>query len=161
MRYVKSITEKNHRARKCPSCRAAFPPAKPDQVYCSARCRQAAYRKRKQAAALPHTRETPPLLILPCKQCGGNFWAQRARACFCSTSCRTLYHRALKAAIPAALSSLFRLPYEKAIDLVETQPIGKLRRVLEGAGCVYDHETRRWVQANNPAAGLPAAVVSE
>ena len=85
-----------------------------------------------------------PLLVAFCEHCNGSFWAQRGRARFCSTSCRTLYHRALKEAIPQAIMALYGLPEEKAIDIVETQPIGQVRELLEAAGYIYQHQERRW-----------------
>jgi hypothetical protein len=58
-----------------------------------------------------------------------------------------LYHRALKAAIPPALCNLYGLPFYKALDLIETQAIGKLRSLLEQQGWTYHHELRCWQAA--------------
>jgi hypothetical protein len=138
----------NLRAHKCKNknCRKAYQPTRDSQLYCSAKCRQAAYRRRKQRQ-IGTTRPTveKPLLVALCEHCSGSFWAQRGRARFCSTSCRTLYHRALKAAIPQAVMKLYGLPEEKAIDIVETQPIGKVRQILEAAGYTYQHQQRAWI----------------
>jgi hypothetical protein len=140
----------NRVAQKCDHCRRGFIPTKIDQKYCSSKCRQAAYRKRKQTqTARELKKETQPLLIAICWHCEGTFWAKTQRALFCSTSCRTLYHRALKAALPYALMSLYGLPETKAYDIVETQPIRKLRSLLDGAGYAYCHSERRWIANQN------------
>jgi hypothetical protein len=137
----------NLRAHKCKNkaCRKAYQPTRDTQLYCSAKCRQAAYRRRKQRG-IGKTSQVleKPLLVAFCEHCSGSFWAQRGRARFCSTSCRTLYHRALKDAIPQAIMALYGLPEEKAIDIMETQPIGKVRELLQAAGYTYYHVCRKW-----------------
>ncbi len=141
----------NQPAHKCDNCKKAFQPTKIDQKYCSARCRQAAYRKRKQAEARRNTKgKERPLSPATCKHCDGAFWARTERAVFCSTSCRTLYHRALKTAIPEALALFYGVPQEKAIDVLETQPVGKIRQLLEDAGFIYVHDMRQWRFAERP-----------
>ena len=138
----------NLRAHKCNNraCRKSYQPIRDTQRFCSAKCRQAAYRRRKRRR-IGTTRPAPekPLLVAFCEHCNGSFWAQRGRARFCSTSCRTLYHRALKDAIPQAIMALYGLPEEKALDLVEAQTIGRLRAVLETAGLRYHHQKRVWM----------------
>jgi hypothetical protein len=138
----------NLRAHKCKnkSCRKAYQPTRDTQLYCSAKCRQAAYRQRVQRQ-MGKTRPAAekPLLVAFCEHCNGSFWAQRGRARFCSTSCRTIYHKALKAAIPQAIMALYGIPEEKAIDIVETQPIGKVRQLLQAAGYTYQHQRRAWI----------------
>jgi hypothetical protein len=136
----------NQLAQKCAHCRKAFKAGKIDQQYCSNRCRQAAYRKRKPTILRREKRgEERPLHPTTCLHCGGTFWAKSGRSVFCSTSCRTLHHRALKAALPDALSSLYGIPIEKAVDVVDTQPTAKIREVLATAGYIYNHPERQWV----------------
>jgi hypothetical protein len=139
----------NLRAHKCknPSCRKAYQPTRDTQLYCSAKCRQAAYRRRKHRSIGKHTpAPEKPLLVGFCAHCGGSFWAERSRARFCSTSCRTLYHRALKAALPGALEVAYGIPTEKAHDLIETQPMKQVRGLLTDRGYAYSHPVRAWVQ---------------
>lgn len=135
----------NQKAHKCRHCKKAFTPTKIDQKFCTHRCRQAAYRKR---IAKGRKEKSPALPAIPatCLYCGGGFWAKTERAVFCSTSCRTLYHRALKAAVPTALHVMSGVPLETAGDLIETMPIKRLRRLLVDAGFVYQHEVRMWVR---------------
>jgi len=135
------------KATKCKYCRRAYVQTKVDQKYCSAKCRQAAYRRRKPQG-MGKTSLTPekPLLVAFCEHCGGSFWAQRGRARFCSTSCRTLYHRALKAAIPEALEAAYGIPREKALDILETQSLKQVRGLLRDSGFLYKHEARAWVK---------------
>lgn len=137
----------NLRAHKCNNrtCRKSYQPIRDSQKFCSAKCRQAVYRRRK-LRRMGYTRPAPekPLLVAFCEHCNGSFWAQRGRARFCSTSCRTLYHRALKDAIPQAIMRLYGLPEDRALDILETQSIGKIRAVLEAAGYRYQHQERRW-----------------
>lgn len=143
-----------YRLPKCKYCRQPFEPVKIDQKFCSHRCRQAAYRKRRNRAKRPvrpawrQGRRAGERTVIPttCLHCNGSFWAKSKKAKFCSTSCRTLYHRALKTAIPDAISMLYGLPEAKAWDVIETQPIGNIRRLLEGAGYRYIHHERRWMQ---------------
>ena len=136
----------NRHAHKCKQCKRAYQASKIDQKYCSPRCRQAAYRKRlarSEKAKKPVT--VAPAIPTTCPHCSGTFWAKTGRAVFCSTSCRTLYHRALKAAIPEVLISAYGLPEQKAFDLVEAQSIHKLRALLQTSGYSYTHSARRWV----------------
>lgn len=136
----------NRQAHKCKQCKKAFQPRKIDQLYCSHKCRQAAYRKRQDSSKRQKQSNTTPASIPTiCGHCGGSFWAKRSRAQFCSTSCRTLYHRALRAAIPDAIGLVYGLPEEKAQDILETQPIGEIRMLLQVSGFSYSHAQRRWV----------------
>jgi len=136
----------NQQAHKCDNCKKAFQHTKIDQKYCSARCRQAAYRKRKQSSSERKAKgKERSLSPVTCHHCGGSFWAKTDRAVFCSTSCRTLHHRALKAAIPDALCILYGIPRDKAIDVAETQPTIKIRELLTAAGYTYHHPVRRWI----------------
>lgn len=133
-------------AHKCKRCKRSFNPTKIDQRYCSPRCRQAAYRNRQKSPLRAKRQAIQPILIpTTCLHCNGSFWAKRRTAQFCSTSCRTLHHKALKAAIPQALATIYGLPQEKAYDLLDTQPIAKVRRLLETAGYSYLHQIRSWV----------------
>lgn len=136
----------NIQAHKCKRCKKAFTPARIDQKYCSGKCRQAAYRRRKTGKAGKHKQAAEkPLLAATCAHCGGAFWTTSRKATFCSTSCRTLHHRALKAAIPQALMILYNLPMQKALDVVETQPTAQVRQLLEAAGYRYHHQQRQWI----------------
>ena len=136
----------NKRAHKCRNCRKSYPASRIDQKYCRPCCRQAAYRKRKAAGVKPvKTQGARPLIPVICHHCGGTFWAKIRRAQFCSTSCRTMHHKALKAAIPDAIHMVYGLPEDKALDVIETQPIGKIRQILQASGYSYSHTQRRWV----------------
>lgn len=135
----------NKLAHKCTQCRKAFAARKIDQKYCSPKCRQAAYRKRRASTSKRHKQPvTPALIPTMCSHCNGTFWAQRSTAQFCSTSCRTLYHRALRATIPTAIREVYGLPEDKALDLLETQPLQEIRRLLTVFGYTYVHQERRW-----------------
>jgi len=148
-RYVKGITGMDTKAHKCPSSKKAYTATKISQIYCSARCRQAAYQKRKQQKARPRRNRGEQLAVaLTCDYCNGTFWAKGGTARFCSTSCRTLYHRALRAAIPHALSAAYGVPPQKAADMVETQPIQKIRGLLQAAGYASRHQQREWIRNN-------------
>lgn len=135
-------------APKCEHCRKAYQPRKVDQKYCSHRCRQAAYRRRKQTASQPVKRH-PDISLIPaiCDHCNGSFWAKSKRAQFCSTSCRVMSHRAMRAAIPDALNLIYGLPRNAALDQVDTQPLAKLKSILTECGWMYSHQRRAWVQA--------------
>lgn len=144
----------NRTASKCKHCKKAFQHTKIDQKFCSSACRQAAYRKRQAAAKqakkrgverVAMTQDKTPILAI-CGHCGGGFFPKRGNGTFCSTSCRTLHHRALKAAIPDALAAAYGLPQTTAQDLVESQPMAKLRGLLGERGWAYQHDQRRWVQ---------------
>ena len=135
----------NRPAHKCAACKKSFQPAKFRQLYCSHRCRQAAYRKRTTSSSKRSKgKSTTSVLPATCEHCSGSFWAKTRRARFCSTSCRTLYHRALRATIPPAICEVYGLPEEKALDLLETQPLQDIRRLLAAFGYTYVHQERRW-----------------
>jgi hypothetical protein len=124
----------NNKAYKCPSCKKAFRPTKCSQIYCSAKCRQQGYRARKQKKTKTERRGEQSLIVAICEHCNGSFWAKRKSARFCSTSCRTLYHLAMKATTPHALMEAYHhIPQEKAFDIVETQPIRQVKQLLEKA----------------------------
>jgi len=54
-------------------------------------------------------------------------------------------HRAFRAALPDAIHLVYGLPQEKALDILETQPIRKIRQVLQASGYNYSHTQRRWI----------------
>lgn len=138
-------------APKCEHCRKAYGQVKVSQKYCSHRCRQAAYRHRKQtASAAPKTTHDNVMNSLSpatCNHCHGSFWAKSARAEFCSTSCRVMHHRAMKNAIPDALALIYGLPVDKALDLLEMQPIARVKATLTDCGWLWNAQRRTWVQA--------------
>jgi hypothetical protein len=137
----------NNRAHKCQTCKKAFQPTKISQVYCSAKCRQAGYRvRRRKKAKIGGSRREATLFVTICEHCSGSFWTKRERSRFCSTSCRTLYHRAMKAAIPRALMEAYNIPQEKAFDIVETQAIRQVKQLLDRAGYIYCHSCRIWIK---------------
>lgn len=136
----------NKRAHKCLNCKRTYEASKIDQKFCSHRCRQANYCKRKLTKARRLQKATArPLIPTTCLNCRGTFWAKTSRAMFCSTSCRTLHHRALKAAIPNAIYLVYGLPEDKALDIIETQSVGKIRAILQASGYSYSHTQRRWI----------------
>jgi hypothetical protein len=131
---------------KCHQCRKSFTARRVDAKYCSHRCRQAAYEKRKMTAkAIKRTQEIP-LIVAVCNHCTGTFWAKSKRAQFCSTSCRVMHHRAMRNAIPDALALVYGLPADKALDLLETQPIGRIKATLRDCGWIWSGQRRAWVQ---------------
>ena len=137
----------NNLSIKCKGCRQAFTPRKADQKYCSARCRQKAYRQRLERLR-PKAKSNGEPFLYPtnCLYCRGTFWAKRERAVYCSTSCRTLSHHRLKEAMPEALEVAYGIPRMKAMDIVETQPVWKVRTLLHDLGFSYSHQVRAWVK---------------
>lgn len=132
---------------KCEHCRKAYQQVKISQKYCSHKCRQAAYRRRKQTVSKPIKRHAEVSLIPAiCDHCSGSFWAKSARAQFCSTSCRVMHHRAMKEAIPAALTAQYGYPERVAIELLETQPIARVKATLTDCGWLWIAQRRAWVQ---------------
>lgn len=134
-------------ANKCKWCKKAYQQTKVDQLYCSAKCRQAAYRHRKHYEHSNSYREEQALLVTVCEYCQGTFWAKRRHARFCSISCRSLAHRHMKHSLLDVLSIVYGIPEVKAADVVETQPIGELRRIVERAGYIYSPTLRGWSKA--------------
>lgn len=137
-------------ALKCEHCRKAYQQVKVSQKYCSHKCRQAAYRRRKQAGKpSPKTNaDNVTIRLSPaiCDHCNGTFWAKSKRAQFCSTSCRVMHHRAMKNAIPDALALVYGLPVDKAADLLETMPIARVKATLTDCGWLWNAHSRAWVQ---------------
>jgi hypothetical protein len=131
---------------KCAHCKKSYIPEKAGQKFCKPAHRQAAYRKRKAKTQRPQQQGEKAAIAAVCVHCNGTFWASRRSAKFCGVSCRVIHHDALRAAIPDALTTLYSIPQEKALDLLDTQPIKQIRSVLETAGYRYQHEQRAWVQ---------------
>ncbi len=137
----------NQPAHKCDHCKKAFQPRKIDQKHCSNKCRQAAYRKRKQRQDTKKPRPAAtPLVVTVCDHCGGGFWAKTRRSRFCSTSCRTMNHRYMKIALQDALAALYGLPEGTAAELFETQPIVRLKAILSEVGLIYSPAQRAWIE---------------
>jgi endogenous inhibitor of DNA gyrase (YacG/DUF329 family) len=113
---------------------------RPGALYCSHRCRQAAYRARfaqpDQGATLGH-----------CAHCGGGYFADgkgsKARK-YCSASCRTLAARARREAAIMALADWQGIDAGRAADLVEIGGMKRTGAALAAAGFVYDERARRW-----------------
>lgn len=77
--------------RSCPLCRAGFIPAG-RQRYCSARCRQRAYLRRRAAAAPdpePLTPPARPTSVYECPECEARYLDQR-RCPECNLFCRRI-----------------------------------------------------------------------
>ena len=72
----------------CVQCGKTFESYRGSTMYCSAACRQSAYRQRK-----PQKPSTDDPYLLICAICNVEFLAQRADAQFCSPTCRTTAHR--------------------------------------------------------------------
>jgi hypothetical protein len=64
---------------------------------------------------------------------------------FCSTSCRTLAHRARRQAAVEALAMLHHVPHDKVSDLAEIYGTKRLTGILKAQGWQYDPRTRRWL----------------
>lgn len=136
----------NRTAHKCEHCKKAMPGARIGQKYCTLKCRQAAYRQRQPRPKRARPAVERELTVATCQHCGGSFFAATARARFCSTSCRSLYHRAMRAAIPDALAAAYGLPADKAVDLLDTLPLARVKARLTDCGWHYRHDQRAWVQ---------------
>lgn len=135
---------------KCEHCHKSYQQTKVSQKYCSHRCRQAAYRRRKQAGktASKTKRDNITIRLSPaiCSHCHGSFWAKSKRAAFCSTSCRVMHNRAQRNAIPDALALIYGLPADKAADLLDTMPIARIKATLRDCGWIWSGQRRAWVQ---------------
>jgi len=69
----------------CLACNQIFEPRKPDQKYCSKRCRNAVYYKHyKERLSLPMRKRVD---CAPCAVCGQNFKLQRPHQVYCSSRC--------------------------------------------------------------------------
>lgn len=142
---------------KCKHCHKAFTPARGGTQYCSTACRQAAYRTRKKRQQKPPVSSAPSsseaaLVVATCANCGGSFWAKNKRQQFCTVSCRSLYSKAARAALPAALGAFYGIPEGKALDMLEALGMKRMRAALEAAGYAYIHTARRWVNSSKAAA---------
>jgi hypothetical protein len=141
----------NQPAHKCDHCKKAFQHRKIDQRYCSNKCRQAAYRNRQQCQDAKKPRPAPaPLLVAICDHCGGSFWAKTRRSRFCSTSCRTMNHRHMKTALKDTLAALYSLPEGTAAELIEMQPVTRLKALLADAGLFYSAVQKAWISQPSP-----------
>lgn len=133
---------------KCKHCHKAFTPARGGTKYCSTACRQAAYRARlkrqQQPPSLSASSSEAALVVATCANCGGSFWAKNKRQQFCTVSCRSLYSKAARAALPAALGAFYGIPEGKALDMIDALGMKRVRSIIEQAGYQYDHAARRW-----------------
>jgi hypothetical protein len=140
----------NRKSCKCQHCRKAFQPVKSSQRHCSNACRQAAYRRRKNQPLEARRRAKKgagerALIPTTCAHCGGRFWARRRSAVYCSTSCRTLAHRARRQAAVEALAALHHLPQDQVNDLADLYGTKRLTGILKAQGWQYDPHIRRWL----------------
>lgn len=53
---------------------------------------------------------------------------------------------AIKGALPHVMMTAYGMPEAKAYGIIETQPISKLRALVEASGYAYTHTMRRWVR---------------
>ena len=144
---------------KCQHCHKAFLPVRSGMKYCCTACRQAAYRARQRATQKPKKPTRPtrlarpalPLVVGTCLYCGGQFWAENRRQRFCRTSCRSLYARAARAALPDALTAFYGIPTHKAEDMIDALGMKRVRVMIEQAGYVYHHPTRHWWKVERKA----------
>ena len=70
---------------QCPNCKKEFTPKRKDQVYCSPKCRDLAYKKRK------YKREKEHKVICPI--CNKEFITTDSRTKYCSIKCRNKANR--------------------------------------------------------------------
>lgn len=152
---AKFTPARNGRARakryKCCHCHMTFSSTRADAKYCSARCRQAAFRARQQT---PDRLETAT-----CAHCGAGFWQTHAQRVYCSASCRTLACRAKRTATADALAQLLSIDTERAADVVDSQGLRKVAANLTACGWAYDRLTRSWAAlAPAPASRVSARV---
>jgi predicted nucleic acid-binding Zn ribbon protein len=141
-------TARRGRLPHCRWCRQPFKGSKAAR-YCSASCRQKAYRHRLKKAQ-PRTPAPPPdITPLTCPYCGDGFWSAniRGQQRYCSSSCRTLAYRARRAAAVQALADFLGITLSKAEDTVDTAGTAAIIDKLEAVGFSYDEASRRWVMA--------------
>ena len=72
----------------CPRCRTMFTPIG-RAIYCSAGCRQAAYRRRNPTPAPPPTQLPEPAIVYECVNCQRRYLDER-RCPDCNLYCRRL-----------------------------------------------------------------------
>jgi predicted nucleic acid-binding Zn ribbon protein len=71
--------------QKCPHCGKKFEPKRKDQIYCSSKCRNLAYKKRKY--------RKEHLQVKECPVCGSKFATVSKRQIYCSVKCRNKANR--------------------------------------------------------------------
>ena len=102
--------------------------------YCSAACRQVAYRRRQRG----HNQSTQKrsgrrqLLATParCAHCGGSYWRQHARQRYCAPTCRKSAYKARRADLAAELAHHTGCAAEHAQDVIEAAGMPYARDLL-------------------------------
>lgn len=126
---------------KC-ACKGCRKMAAPRGIYCSASCRNKAYRQRKAARSPKVKKETKPAIVGTCLHCGNSFWGKSDQRIYCSASCKVMASRARRAAAVAVLA--LAADYDHAFDAVERLGSAAVCQLLQRTGYLYDHRYRRW-----------------
>jgi len=106
----------------CLQCDCEFT-ATQNAKYCSAKCRQKAYRKR-------HSQTT----IRSCSNCLKDFYPSHASQVYCSSACNNAAYRRRRAGIVLVFASIAGIDQLTADDILERTGIKPARRVVEAAG---------------------------
>lgn len=80
-----------------------------------------------------------------CAHCGAKFWARPGQT-FCGHSCRTLNHRIKRELAPVVLVAQFGMPLHKAEEVVESETLKPISRLLGRFGWKWDARTKEWRQ---------------
>lgn len=120
---------------ECTVCKTKFWPTRRAK-YCSAACRQKAYRQRKADTPSPTRRH--------CQHCRTAFTPRHKRHKFCSVSCRTMSHRKRRKAAVKTYATSMAVSQDKAQDIADMAGIGALQAALEVDGYSYSHRLRQW-----------------
>jgi len=125
---------------RCACCKRKFTPKRTDARYCSAACRQRAYRRRQRARRRGLS-SPPAARVNLCQHCGAGFWATAPGQRYCSPSCRQLAYRARRRQVEAALVAA-GVPAGLAADTVERFGLARVRAALAAGGDGRGHTTR-------------------
>ena len=116
----------------CLQCDCAFTATQPAK-YCSAKCRQKAYRKRRAN-----------ITMRSCPQCHQTFTPGHASQVYCSTACNNASYRQRRAGIVPVFAQIAQIDEFTADDILERTGIKPLRRVVEAAGYRWNRNVTMW-----------------
>jgi hypothetical protein len=142
-RYSKTVT----RPRKCAHCADLYQPTAKHQKFCTAKCRQAAHRRRH---ATPKTPRRAELVAATCEFCGIGMLVPSRRQKYCSASCKQRAYAWRRASAVYAAAVVFDVPPDHVANSIDHADaaysgIRRLRGLLANAGAVYDGSARRWL----------------
>lgn len=121
--------------------------------FCSAACRQKAYRARKSPPKRKQ-RQTPPARpahATICLHCGEKLWTSNPKQQYCCVSCRNLAHRQLRSSAIETYASVLGVSLDKAADVADIGGIRPIRRFLEQRGYCYSHTANLWINSHQMA----------